>query len=65
MMPPDPLSLVPCDAEGRALAGTVRRFPIDDILAAIAASWVPLPVDGWLVWPRTAPLVLPVGPPPQ
>jgi hypothetical protein len=54
-----PLPLFLCDADGRALPGTVRKFPIDDIPAAIAAGWQPLPVDGWLVWPSTAPLVLP------
>jgi hypothetical protein len=46
-----------------ALPGTVRRFPIDDILAAIAAGWQPLPVDGWLLWPSTAPRVLPASGP--
>jgi hypothetical protein len=36
--PPDPLRLVPRDAEGRVLAGLVRKFPIEDIPAAIAAD---------------------------
>jgi hypothetical protein len=58
-MTPNPLTLLPRDADGCALPGTVRRFPIDDIPAAIAAGWQPLPVDGWLLWPSTAPLVLP------
>ena len=59
MMAPDPLSLFPSDSEGRALPGTVHRFPIADIPEAIAGGWQPLPFDGWLLWPSTAPLVLP------
>jgi hypothetical protein len=59
--PPDPLSLFPRDADGQPLPGTVRRFPIADIPEALAVGWVPLPVDGWLLWPSTAPLVLPAS----
>ena len=54
---PDPLPLFPTDADGRVLSGLVRKSPIDDIPAAIAAGWQPLPIDGWLLWPSTAALV--------
>jgi hypothetical protein len=49
----------PSRCRRRALPGTLRKFPIADIPAAIAAGWQPLPVDGWLLWPSTAPMALP------